>query len=169
MTESSRLPFLREQLEEAYRGSRFHSFLSSLKGVTEEDARWLPPHYRGFPHMSGSILNLAYHTGGDKFVLMSHSFGDASETWEVVEARFMTLGGDIAAAKTLAEEGHAKVLATLAQLDEAALEEIRPYYGGKTFTARQIFQIVMEHDIYHAGQINFLRNLLAGSRSAEGR
>jgi hypothetical protein len=148
---------LQRRLEESYRASKYHSFLNSLKGVTEEAARWLPPHYKGFPHMNGSILNLAYHTAGDKFVLMSNSFGDGSWSWPKVEAHFTELGGDLTAAKQLAEEGHALVLATLEAWDEDRLEEARPYYGGKTHTALEVFSIVAEHDVYHAGQINFVR------------
>src|SRR5438270_7665932 len=102
----TRIDMLRIRLEEAFRGSRYHSFLSSLKDVNDEAARWTPPRYKGFPHMTGSILNLAYHTGGDKHVLISTAFGDGSTTWEAVQARFEGLGANLAAAKTLAEEGH---------------------------------------------------------------
>lgn len=156
---------LRARLEEAFRGSRYHSFLASLKGVSEAEARWTPPHYRGFPHMTGSILNLAYHTGGDKHVLISTAFGGGAVTWEAVEARFTALGGDLAAARALAEEGHALVLRTLEGMDaqdDLALDAPRPYYGGKTHTAAELFAIIAEHDVYHAGQINFVRCLLAG-------
>jgi hypothetical protein len=153
---------LQQRLEEAFRGSRYHSFMASLKGVSEEAARWTPPHYRGFPHMTGSILNLAFHTGGDKSVLISHSFGDASVSWEQVTARFESLGGDLTAAKRLAEEGHAKVLETLASLTDADLDAVRPYYGGKRLTAYEVFTIITEHDLYHAGQINYVRCLIEG-------
>lgn len=157
-----RIESLRQRLEEAFRGSRHHSFLASLKGVSEEAARWTPSRYRGVPHMNGSILNLAFHTGGDKSVLISCAFGDGSVTWERVTARFESLGGDLQAAKRLAEEGHAKVLEALASLSEADLEEMRPYYGGRRLTAYEIFAIIAEHDLYHAGQINYVRCLIEG-------
>jgi hypothetical protein len=158
----SSVEMLRRRLEEAYRGSKHHSFLSSLKGVSEEMAAWQPPHYRGFPHMNGSILNLAYHTGGDKHVLISCAFGDGSVTWDQVQNRFEELGGNLSAAKALAEEGHTLVLATLDSLTDEDLDQPRPYYGGKTHTAYEVFSIVAEHDVYHAGQVNFVRCLLAG-------
>jgi uncharacterized damage-inducible protein DinB len=148
-----------ERLETAFRGSRYHSFIASLKGVREEEARREPPHYRGFAHMTGSILNLAYHVAGDKAVLISHAFGDGSVTWEHVRARFDALGGDLAAARALAEEGHAQVLDMLSQQTDASLDAPRPYYGGKTLTAYEIFAIIAEHDLYHAGQINYVRCL----------
>ena len=153
---------LRARLEEAYRGSRFHSFSTSLKGVSDAEARCKPAFYRGFPHMDGSILKLAFHTGGDKHVLMSIGFGDSSVTWPVVQSRFENLGGGLDAAKSLAEEGHALVLKTLENLEDEALDSVWPYYGGKTVTAYELFTIVAEHDVYHAGQIWYVRNLLAG-------
>src|SRR2546423_810467 len=131
----NRTVILRARLEEAFRISRFHSFLGSLKGLSDEDARWIPPRYCGFPHMNGSILNLAYHTAGDKHVLISHAFGDASVTWEKVEAEFKRKGGDLNAARQLAEEGHALVLQMLESTGEEALDSARPYYGGKSLTA----------------------------------
>lgn len=160
----SRHNYLKARLEEAFRLSPYHSFEASLRGVSEEDAKWTPPHYKGFPHMNGSIVNLAYHTGGDKHVLMSCSFGDGSITWRTVEKQFEEMGGDLAAVRRLAEDGHELVIQTLALQDEHDLEMQRPYYGGKSFTTFEVFTIVAEHDIYHAGQINYVRNLIAGSK-----
>ena len=102
----SRIEVMRSRLEEAFQTSRFHSFLGSLKGVSDEAARWMPEHYRGFPHMDGSILNLAFHTGGDKHVLYSYSFGDGSITWPLMQSRFDSYGGDMLTGG--AGNGHAR-------------------------------------------------------------
>jgi len=161
-----RIEAIRERLEDAFRASKYHSFLQSLKGVSDEAARWIPPHYRGFPHMDGSILNLAYHTGGDKHVLISCGFGDASVTWDGVKSRFDALGDDITAARALAVEGHTLVVETLEGLSDSDLDLDRPYYGGKSHSAARIFSIIAEHDLYHAGQINYVRNLYAGLKES---
>lgn len=163
----TRAEMLRRRLEEAYRGSRYHSFLASLKGVSEEIARWKLARYKGFPHMDGSILNLAYHVAGDKYVLLSHSFGDGSVSWPQMLQQFEELGGNLEAAKALAEDGHRLVLLTLEALSESDLDAERPYYGGKTHTAYEIFSIIAEHDLYHAGQINYVRNLYAGEKQPD--
>jgi hypothetical protein len=156
----TRREMFRERLEQAFRGSRYHSFLSSLKGVSEEAALRPPPLYKGFSHMDGSILSLAFHTAGDKHVLISHAFGDGAVTWADVQARFESLGGGMKAVLELAEEGHALVLATLDGLKEEDLDAPRPYYGGRTHTAGEIFTIIAEHDLYHAGQINYSRCIM---------
>lgn len=158
----SRKLHLRDLILRSFRGSPYHSFMSSLNGVSERDARWVPPAYKGYSHMDGTILNLAYHTGGDKFVLMSTCFGAGSLTWPRVEEKFGEMGGDLAAAIRLSEEGVVLVLETLEGWPEERLDEPRPYLRGKTHTAYEIFSIVAEHDVYHAGQINYIKNLIAG-------
>ncbi len=155
---------LQRRLEESFRSSPYHSFLGSLQGVTDDEARWIPTHYRGYPHMTGTILNLAYHVAGDRFVLVSTAFGDGLVTWKKMQARFESYGGDLAAAIRLAEEGHRLVLETLTGLTDADLPVSHPYYGGKTHTAEELFHIIIEHDVYHAGQIRYVRNLYAGGK-----
>src|SRR5262249_25607085 len=103
---------------------------------------------------------------GDKLVLASLAFGDGSVTWTWAEKRFQTLGGDLAAARVIAEEGHAGAMAALAGIQEEGLDSPRPYYGGTTHTTYELFCIMAEHDLYHAGQINYIRCLYDGERKA---
>lgn len=160
---------LAARLDAAFRGSRHHSLLRAVRGVTADDARWAPPQHRGFPHADGSILNLLYHAGGDKHVLVGTAFGDGSVGWNGIRDRFVGLGGDLGAAMRLAQEGHAAVLAALERWPADALDSARPYYGGQTMPASEVFELMAEHDLYHAGQIVYVRCLLDGRRRASGR
>ncbi len=54
--------------------------------MTEEQARWTPPYYKGLPHMTGSILDFAFHAGSDTRVLLSHYVGDQSVAWEQTQS-----------------------------------------------------------------------------------
>lgn len=162
----TRKEMLRGRLEEAFRTSIHHSFLGSLKGVSQADALWRPACWRGFPHMDGSILSLAFHAGGDKHVLASCAFGDGSVGWDQVRARFQELGGTLEAARRLAEEGHARLLEELDRWPEEELDRPRPYYGGRTLAAAEVFALAAEHDLYHAGQVWYARNLIAGEKRA---
>lgn len=153
---------LRDLLEQAFVGSRWHGFLTSLEGVSDADALWVPPGYKGFKHQTGSILSIAFHTAGDKLVLTSHAFADGGFGWSEATQHFQQLGGNLAAVRQMAQDGHQKVLAQLAGWPEERLDELRPYYSGKEYPAHRIFGIIAEHDLYHAGQINYVRCLLAG-------
>lgn len=161
-----RIEMLRVRLEEAYAGSEHHSLQNALKGVNETAALWKPERYRGFPHMDGSILRIAFHVGGDKHVILAHTLGVGAATWETVEARFRAYGGNLAAAKRLAEEGHQLALETLATMTDERLDTAYPYYHGRTLTGYGVFQTISEHDVYHAGQIQYIRCLYDAERRA---
>lgn len=160
----SRVETLAELLERAYRGSRYHSLRHALEGVDDEMARWRPAHYKGFPWMHGSILEIAFHAAGDKHALHKVAFGDGSLTWEQIHQRFEQDGGDVAAAIRLADAGHEQLLATLRTLTDGHLVQKVPYYHGKRLSAEEIFLLAIEHDIYHAGQIWYVRCLVEGIR-----
>lgn len=158
----SRVEMLAELLERAYHGSRYHSLRRALEGVDDEMARWRPSHYKGFPWMHGSILEIAFHVAGDKHALHNVAFGDGSLTWEQIQQRFEQDGSDIAAAIRLADAGHEQLLATLRALTDDQLTQKVPYYHGKRLSAEEIFLLAIEHDIYHAGQIWYVRCLVEG-------
>ena len=52
------------------------------------------------------------------------------------------------------------MLQTLESTGEEDLDSLRPYYGGNSLTAYEIFTVIAEHDLYHAGQIQLLKKLL---------
>ncbi len=158
----NRAEMLAQMLERAYRGSRYHSLRGALEGVDEATARWQPPHYKGFPWMHGSILEIAFHAGGDKHMLYSTAFGDGSLTWEQVKERFEQDGGDLAAALKLADRGQELLLSALRQMSDDALARKVPYYHSRKIPAEEIFLLAIEHDIYHAGQIWYVRCLVEG-------
>lgn len=158
----NRVSMLAELLERAYRGSRYHCLRRALEGVDEPTARWKPPHYKGFPWMHGSILEIAFHAAGDKHMLHNVAFGDGSLTWEQLQQRFEQEGGDLRSALKLADAGHERILATLYQLTDSALAQKVPYYHGRRLPAEEIFLLAIEHDIYHAGQIWYVRCLVEG-------
>lgn len=164
----SRVQTLRELLERAYRGSRYHALRRALDGVDDATARWQPPHYRGFPWMHGSVLEIAFHAAGDKHMLYHTAFGDGRLTWEDLQQRFAEEGGDIAAAIHLADAGHDLLLGALETFSDETLTQKVPYYHGKRVPAEEVFLLAIEHDVYHAGQIWYVRCLVDGLQTGGG-
>lgn len=158
-----RVLMLAELLERAYRGSRYHSLRRALEGVDEQIARWQPTHYKGFPWMYGSILEIAFHAGGDKHMLHNVAFGDGSLTWDQLKERFEQDGSNLTAALNLADTGQQLLLSTLRTLTDDALAQKVPHYHGRRLPVEEIFLLAIEHDIYHAGQIWYVRCLVEGS------
>jgi hypothetical protein len=154
---------LRRGLEAAYRGSRWHSLRHALKGITPEEATWRPPAYQGFPWMRGSILEIVFHVGGDSLYQLDYALGERALTWEELKGRFQVEGGDLVAARKLAEEGYQALQKALDTLtDEELFRTYLTPEGRRERTLEEFFRLMIEHHLYHAGQIVYVRSLYEG-------
>jgi len=154
---------LKRHLEAAYQGSQWHSFQSALKGIQPEEALWTPPAYKGFPWMKGSILEIVFHVGGDSLYQLDYALGQRKLSWDELQERFQSEGGDLAAALQLAEEGYQALQQTLDSLTDEELERTHPTPEGKgERTLENFFHMMIEHHLYHAGQIMYVRCLWQG-------
>jgi len=152
-----------KQLQAAYQTSRWHSLKEALKDVKSDEARWQPAHYKGFSWAHGSILEIAFHVAGDTLYQLDSAFGSRALAWEALEARFKRDGGDLPAAIRLFEEGFSQLQGHLKGLTDADLERSYIAPDGKTQkTLEELFQMILEHWLYHAGQIVYVRSLWAG-------
>ncbi len=154
---------LKRDLEAAYRGSQWHSFRSALKDITPEEASWTPPAFKGFPWMRGSILEIVFHVGGDSFYQLDYALGDRRLTWEELQRRYQAEGGDLQAAIKLAEEGYQTLQRVLDSLTDEDLARTYPTPEGKgERSLEDFFRMMIEHHLYHAGQIVYARCLQQG-------
>jgi hypothetical protein len=169
-SERPRLAHYEKQLRLAYQESPWHSFKLVLQGVKAEEALWKPPHYKGFPWMSGNILDIVFHLGGDTRFQLSYALGDRSVTWEKLTEEFQARGGDLAAALTMADESFSELQQALNWLTDAHLA--RRYEtpdGQQAKTLEEFIQMLLEHYFYHAGQIRYIRCLWEGQRKSLSR
>lgn len=141
--------------ERAFRSSPWHSLLNSLEGIGQDVFTRTPERHVGFPWMDGSVRDILFHVTGDKMVQFSQAFGDGSVTWDTIRISRSTL-------EQMLPELHAAqeplVEALRSQTPETLRQQVRTW-GGKRLTARDFFLMLIEHDLYHAGQIRMLRNL----------
>lgn len=159
-----RVHSLVDLLNRAYKGSRWHSFASATKGLTEEEARWEPPAgYQGFAWANGSALKIIFHVGADKIVQISTALGESGIDWNAMEHRFRAMGSSLHAALQITHEGHETVLDALEALSDDDLQVERPVWGGGRVPTGDLFMMLAEHDYYHAGQIAYVRGLYAAS------
>jgi uncharacterized damage-inducible protein DinB len=156
---------LLNRLTDAWVRSKWHSFEGALEGLTEEEAAWRPEHYRS-PEpwdFSGSILDILIHVAIDSLVMPDQAFGDRTLTAEAIWKRFQAEGGDLAAALALLEEGYKATRRSLAHLTDCDLQ--RKVGTQKERGAESLFVEMIEHYLYHAGQINYIRCLWEGART----
>lgn len=154
---------LQQQFEAAYRGSRWHSVREAIKGLQADEATWQPPHYRGFPWAHGSIVEILFHIAGDTLYQLDYAFGKRSLTWDELQERFRRDGSDLEAARKLLDESFSVLQEHLKNLTDADLARAYLAPDGKTQkTLGELFQMLLEHFLYHAGQIVYVRCLWAG-------
>jgi len=151
---------IRRSLDNACRKSPWHSMKAALEGITEAQASWEPQPYKGFPWAKGSIKELTYHVGLDKLVQASCAFGDGSLDWERARQMPEAQENTIAAAECLLYRAHEELLDRLDALPDGRLSEKVSTWGGKRMAAGAFFDMLTEHDIYHAGQIRYARNMI---------
>ncbi|MBI3911385.1 MAG: DinB family protein [Armatimonadetes bacterium] len=155
------------QFHQAWEGSRWHSLRAVLDGLTEEEAAWTPPAYAGFSWMRGSIREILFHLGGDYLFQINRVLGDASWAWERIEARYAGRGGNLAAARQLCHEGCAAVRAALEGFTDPELARRRQGADGRRCRPVELFEMLLEHTLYHTGQIQYVRCMVAGLATAE--
>jgi uncharacterized damage-inducible protein DinB len=158
-SEKERVNFLLDRLTDAWEGSKWHSFQGALEGLTEAEATWKPLNYQspepwGF---SGSILDILLHVAMDNLVMPNQAFGNRTLTAEAIWERFQAQGGNLAAALVLLEEGYETTRRALAQLTDRNLQQ--KIGSQKERSAESLFVESIEHYLYHAGQINYIRCL----------
>ena len=145
-------------IDEAFAGDDWHSLISNLKDLASEDWLWLPPDGQR------TIAEMVSHVAACKNMYGNHAFGDASMTWEDPLADQKLLKNPSAAGieklRHFLKEAHARLRAQVEALsDDAELARPRRTNWGDTAETRWIIKATIEHDLYHAGEINRMRAL----------
>lgn len=140
-------------LDEAFTGQEWHALLPNLRTVTPDAWNWLPPGGHR------SIRAIVQHVGGCKFMYENHAFGDASLTWDHPLVVGEEVNNDLASASAWLREGHERLRQSIAALSDADLARPRMTNWGETKETRWIVTVMIQHDLYHSGEINHLRAL----------
>jgi uncharacterized damage-inducible protein DinB len=153
MATPSLYEFLRQRLESGYR-----QLLQAVEGLTEEDARrGADSHWRRYRYgagLDGSIAGIVWHVAAWKHVMADgldsrvNAFPDAEAVlphepgWSGLRAWLIS--------------GQARLLRAL---DETSAEGIEREVAieGQRMPVWKLLAHMVEHDHYHAGQINLLR------------
>jgi hypothetical protein len=142
-------------LDEAFEATdeQEHSLLTNLASVTDADWHWKP--------LGGqrTIAQLAQHVGDCKFMYSNHGFGDGALTWEDFRNRWENLPQKDEMVAWL-REGQALFRGYVASLDnDYELVTPRKAPWGREYETRWLIATIIEHDGYHAGEINHVRAL----------
>jgi hypothetical protein len=160
---AGRLQVFREMIEAAYRAPRgpdgdSHSLLGNLETV--------PPDLWGALPDGGarSIAAIVLHVGSCKYMYDDYAFRSATLRWDAPPA-WPANAATMPPQEMLAwmDEGHRLLAGSIACLDERAIDELRLTNWGERWPTRRIIRVMIEHDLYHAGEVNHLRSILQRS------
>lgn len=146
------------QLDQAYDRRSWHgtNLRGSLRGLTPEDAAW-----RIAPRRH-NIHELIVHCAYWKYVVTRRLRGEKRGSFPLKGSNwFPRERADEAALRDdlrLLEECHRRLRATVAGLDSRALQ--RPAADSRP--AHWLVSGIIAHDLYHAGQIQLLKRMMAG-------
>ncbi len=154
---------LLRQMNAAYRDDPFHAFRKNLASVRPEEwdvrpSGWTVEEFGSQPELS--IRELVLHVAGPKYMYADRAFGDATLEWEDIKLPSL----DTESVLAWLDEGHQKLVDGLAALhDDAELEVMRQAPWRTPMRREQLISIVINHDVYHSGEINRQRALIRGT------
>jgi hypothetical protein len=132
----------------------WHAVLVNLNSLKAEDWDWSPPGGRR------TIRRLLLGLGSCKYVCESKAFGDGLMGWDKpgsIPSPDIPNNDDVV---RWLSESHRRLRDSVAALDDdAELLELRPSYWGEEREIRWQINTMVQHDLYHAGEINHIRAL----------
>jgi hypothetical protein len=143
--------------DEAFEGSDWNSLLANLRSVTPDDWLWVAPGGKR------SIREIVQHVGACKFMYQDQAFGDGQISWDEWEADGHRSAATVSQAVEWLRQGHARLRQSIAALDDSQLLRLRPHHSGVLKETRWIISMMIQHDLYHAGEINYIRALHQGN------
>jgi uncharacterized damage-inducible protein DinB len=130
-----------------------HSVLGNLSTVPADAWRWMPPRGRR------TIADIALHVAACEHVYDDYAFGPGAMSWDSMPPPALVAACTPEDITAWLNTGHAQIRRSLAALDDAALSRsVRTNWGTRE-EARWIAAVMIEHDVYHAGEINHIRSL----------
>lgn len=115
------------------------------------------------PGCERTIRNIVGHVGGAKYIYDDHAFRSGSLNWDHPD--LFPPGFPKWTPVQLVDwlsEGHRRLLESVTALDDDALDAPSSTFWDEHLSTRDILRTMLEHDLYHAGEINHLRSIIAG-------
>lgn len=159
MSEVSLLVYL---MDEAFEGvgieqsNESQSLVGNLAGVDEQMWR---------ARLSGSVRtieSIALHVGSCKVMYADHAFGSRALTFGTPEVQpWPDCEAPLAQTMEWLRRVHSELMAHVRALTDEGLVEPRWANWGEQRDTRWLLSMLLQHDTYHAGEINRMRALLA--------
>ncbi|MCA9833651.1 MAG: DinB family protein [Thermomicrobiales bacterium] len=141
-----------EESPEQFGTQHWHSLLWNLHNVRPEDWDAQPA-----PE-SRTIRDIVKHIGIVFLGYENHVFGDGTRAWDDPAIDGVLPGDSPAEMISWLRETHARFRNSIARLTDSQLTELCPW--GDPWTYQRIIEVVIQHPVYHIGEINYARAIL---------
>lgn len=133
------------------------SLLGNLRTVDERTWSAVPP------PGNRSIADIVLHVAACKLIYVDYAFGPGTMTWEDprLSQRWEPATGAMDEVVGRLREAHAALVGHVGELHDSELAKPRRTNWGEDRETRWLISTLMQHDLYHAGEINHIRSLLA--------
>ncbi len=149
-------------MEEAFSGvgieatDESQSLLTNLRSVDEAMWRALPT------GGARTIESIALHVGGCTIMYDEYAFGAGALTWDDQSWLPWSEGNaPMGATIEWLDDVHDRFIGHVRALSDDDLAVLRPTNWGEMRETRWLLSTMLQHDVYHAGEVNHLRSILA--------
>jgi uncharacterized damage-inducible protein DinB len=113
-----------------------------------------------------SIESIVLHVGACKVMYRDYAFGPGTLFWDQPAVQPWA-DGKAPMRETIdwLERVHGELVQDIATLDDAELARPRLTNWGEQRETRWILSMLLQHDLYHSGEINHIRSLFSGDDS----
>ncbi len=142
-------------LNDSFDGDGAHSLVGNVRDVGPQDWDWAPP------DGERTVRAILEHVAIAKHLFAEHTFGAAARKYADVakESPVRTHPNDNDALIDWLRTGHDAFIAGVSAMDDSDLDAPTRKHHGELTTKAGAIRTMIQHDCYHAGEINHLRAL----------
>lgn len=144
-------------MDHAFESGEFHSLMGNLSTVDETTWR------ARLPESLRTIGEIALHVGSTKVMYTDYAFGSRSLTWESAEVEpWPPDDPPMAQVIEWLRAKHERLMTHVRGLSDEDLTLPRLANWGEEKETRWLLSTLLQHDVYHAGEINRMRSIFSG-------
>ncbi|HKS92403.1 MAG TPA: DinB family protein [Tepidiformaceae bacterium] len=153
-------------MQQAFDGARdddaeHQALLPNLQSVNPDDWQARPA------GTERSIRDIVLHVGACKYMYADHMFGSGRLDWtSPIVDPWPSSEPHMREVIEWMEAGHRKLMRHVEELDAAAMTALRSAPWGEPRETRWLLSVLLQHDLYHAGEVNHLRSVRHDDRWA---
>jgi len=160
---STRRELLLEVLRQAQSACPWHALERTLGGLTDEEATW-PHHPDTEDDQAQSVRSLCIHVACCDVMYADMAFGERRNDWRWA-GQAVGAGSDRSPAEAclaMCRRGYESLVERAGQASEEQLDTVHAMHHGQPLLGWQVVATMVQHRLWHAGQIALIRDAYAG-------